>query len=327
MRTINFSFYIISFIILFTSCSSNNNSDLRQTNLKGNVKSVEELLYNATEKDGDITKGEQINLKYTSYNRDGNLIKFFDKQSDINIIFRYDSKGNKIEEKDYYTSKGNLKSKVSIKNNSDGKKIEESYFNPQGGLYAKNIFRYDSKGNKIEVIESNSEESPSSKDLFKYNDKGYLIEELHYNSEGNLSTRYTYKYDINNLIESNWYKGDGKLDMKIINKYDSKGNKIEDKTYDSKGNITSTETFIYNDNRKIIERKNKDFIDSIYLKYIYKYDSIGNIIEKTLYNLNGVIELKWNYKYEYDKIGNWIKMISLRNDIPFEITERKIIYY
>lgn len=67
----------------------------------------------------------------------------------------------------------------------------------------------------------------------------------------------------------------------------------------------------------------------------YKYDEKGNIIEMTLRNYDGSIISRETYSYEFDKIGNWVKMVSslvvfedgeLKNE-PIEVTYRTITYY
>ncbi|HUE80869.1 MAG TPA: tetratricopeptide repeat protein [Pyrinomonadaceae bacterium] len=67
----------------------------------------------------------------------------------------------------------------------------------------------------------------------------------------------------------------------------------------------------------------------------YKYDEKGNIIEMTLRSNDGTIVSRETYTYEFDKIGNWVKMVSslvlfedgkLKSE-PVEVTYRSIAYY
>ncbi len=67
----------------------------------------------------------------------------------------------------------------------------------------------------------------------------------------------------------------------------------------------------------------------------YKYDEKGNIIEMTLRSNDGTIVSRETYTYEFDKIGNWVKMVSslvlfedgeLKRE-PVEVTYRTIAYY
>ena len=78
---------------------------IKKEYLKGKVKSIEEFTFNSVEKSGEIQKG--------------NLLS--------NLIYDYDSEGNKIEEREYTTLKL---------------------------LSNKKRYLYDDKGNNIELRES-----------------------------------------------------------------------------------------------------------------------------------------------------------------------------
>ena len=137
---------------------------------------------------------------------------------------------------------------------------------------------------------------------FKYDEKGNEIERNSYISDGSLYYKYTYKYDEKgNEIEENIYSSDGSLSIKYISKYDEKGNKIEYNSYNSDGSLLS--------------------------KYTYKYDEKGNEIEYNSYNSDGSIDEEETYKYELDKLDNWIKKVSFKNDKPLEVIEWLIEYY
>ena len=90
---------------------------------------------------------------------------------------------------------------------------------------------------------------------------------------------------------------------KTIYKFNNKGNLIESNRYDSKGNFS--------------------------WKYNYKYDNRGNKIYECSSNSIGenYIDYPYKFTYEFDDIGNWIKKIEYRNNIPSIIYERDIEYY
>ena len=64
-------------------------------------------------------------------------------------IYKYDSRGNKIEEADY-NSDGSLDDKTIYKYDLRGNKIEEAKYNSDGPLDRKYTYKYDSRGNMIE---------------------------------------------------------------------------------------------------------------------------------------------------------------------------------
>jgi hypothetical protein len=93
----------------------------------------------------------------------------------------------------------------------------------------------------------------------------------------------------------------GRLKRKNTYKYDDKGNEIEKNFYNSSGSLGNKST--------------------------YKYDDKGNLIEENSYYSDGSLESKETYMYEFDKMGNWIKRVSFKEDKPDVITERVIEYY
>jgi hypothetical protein len=200
--------------------------------------------------------------------------------------------------------KKNLYAKYTNKYDDKGNKIEKSLYNRAGSLDSKETYKYDydDKGNKIKVNIYDAEGDLSLwsvKCTNKYDDKGNLIEQNVYNAVSGILYRVeTYKYDDKGyMIEKN-------IGDKCTNKYDDKGNLIEQNVYNVDGTLDD--------------------------KYTYKYDDKGNEIERNFYNGNadGVsFVIQRTYKYEFDKNKNWIKKISLDNQSPENIEERKYEYY
>ena len=83
-------------------------------------------------------------------------------------------------------------------------------------------------------------------------------------------------------------------------KYDDKGNQIEDAYYDKDGKLR--------------------------WKYKAKFDDKGNLIEMELYE-DGEFVYTETYELEYDSKDNWIKKITYKDDKPTFISEREIEYY
>lgn len=242
------------------------------------------------------------------------------------LIFKYDNKGNKIEEK-WYQIGGFLES--SSKYDDNGKQLDYGSFGINSNLSPK-PFKYDDHGNMI-MIDVNSENTDNKRwhnlagvleRRFKFDIYGNQIEwDLYRLLDGSLRSKHNYKYnDQGYLIEENAYESDGSLNFKNTCKYDDKGNKIENYYYSSANVIESICTFKYNDNGSMIEKKLCNSKGGIICKWIFKYDRKGNLI-KTKYHSND------KYKYEYDKIGNWFKLTAFEDGVLNFIIERKIEYY
>lgn len=106
-----------------------------------------------------------------------------------------------------------------------------------------------------------------------------------------VDTSTTYKYnDQDIVIQKTEYFEDGKISS--ITNYNEDGNILKVK-YFGKGRVTD--------------------------KDIYVYDDIGNLIEKSTYDIRGI--LAYGNKYEYDVKGNKIKELLLSEDEIVSKTE------
>lgn len=241
----------------------------------------------------------------------------------------------------------NLKGKVKSLTEINYKAVVMTGEIQTGDIIDKTIYSFNDKGNKIEEniyrADGSLDASGSGKYNYKYDDKGNMIEENYYrsyydkSSNGWISSpnyeKNIYKYDNKgNMIEENLYdEPKGSLFAKYICKYDDKGNNIEDDYYmyingDSLKSIFHI--FKYDDKENIIEHNEYQADGSLYYKFIYNYDNIGNKIEEKcyIYTISPSLDYNYYYKYVYDKTGNWIKKTTFENDIPEKITEREIKY-
>ena len=172
---------ILSVLRLVSCKQSEKKNDLTEENLKGKVKSIKEITYEAVEKFGQIEKG---NVLYC-----------------LSYFTIYNEKGNKIE-KNHYEFDGRLDYKVTYKYDENGNKIEKNDYDSDGSLDSKTTYKYDEKGNIIEINNYNSDGSLYSKHTYKYDEKGNIIEINNYNSDGRLKNTYTYKYEYDK--NNNW---------------------------------------------------------------------------------------------------------------------------
>ncbi len=214
--------------------------------------------------------------------------------------------------------KSKLKEKQYSKYNDRGNKIEESDYRSDGSLWQHCIYKYNAKGDKIENNEYEPDGSLSGKVIYKYDDRGNLIDESDYHSDGSLMMRTIRKYDDKgNASEMSAYNADGSLSDKWIDKYDEKGNTIESTRYLFVFSLTYDTPYRIDDQGKLSS------------KWINKYDEGGNLIESQRYDPEkGIIDIIYTFRYDkFDKAGNWQIKIVFKNNIPTDITERKIEYY
>lgn len=118
----------------------NKKTDVEKAGLKGKVKSVHHIIYEAIEKFGEITKGEEV--EYSSFSNDSNVSNVFD------------DKGNMIEDNNY-NSDGSLITKWISKYDDKGNMIESNEYNSDGSFSCKYTYKYefDSHDNWVKQIE------------------------------------------------------------------------------------------------------------------------------------------------------------------------------
>lgn len=299
-------------LLAIPSCnSSKKENDWDKNDIKGKVKSITEISYEAKDRFGKI---EKISRK-----RKYDFIYDYQK--------KYDIEGYMIENKEF-NSDGSLKSKIIYKYDDMGKLIEGNENNSDGSFLKCYINIYNDKGVIIETNYYNTIGNIETKYTYKYDKRGNKIETNEYNSDGNIETKYIYKYDDKgNKVEENKYNSDGILKTKYIFKYDNKGYLLEKNTFYSEGLETITKyDYQFDDIRNKIISKNY-----LYENYSYKvvdiFDKSGNEVETIFYDEYEVITSHYTYEYEFDEQKNWIKKIEFKNQTPTYLLEREIVYF
>ncbi|WP_242084938.1 RHS repeat domain-containing protein [Aestuariivivens sediminis] len=302
-------------------------------NLKGEVHKMVESGYNGDLVDGVVIKKRLLYQDFYSYNHDGFILELRHTNSEI-LLWRdinvFDGNNNRIEEYRY-----------------DG----------DGNLIFKNTYTFNSLGNQIEKIAYNNNEKVEFKIKNTYNDNGDLMT---INRVGSLGQTKVIKKNLYNdeglLTEEIMYNLTGKP-MKIINKYDINGNKIQLELFNSKKKLEEKQMFKYDDNGNLVEHTIFDTPEYLSRKILYSYDNKGNISEKSQYqskgellekdtyefiydNLDNLIEEK-HYKYyigtkestesikysNFDENNNWEEKLIYKNGLLNSIVDRKIEYY
>ncbi len=199
-------------------------------------------------------------------------------------------------------------------------------------------FQYDEKGNKIEDVKHLSADSLEYRNIYKYDEQNHLIEERWLHSDGSLDRLFTYLYDKEGKqISQKGYREDKSLYETILYKYDNKGNKIEMDYYNPADVLFRKDSYKYNDKgyqtewitsafngEQYLKRtyfydkeghKVKEFHydkDGFFVKYLYLYDTKGNLNETREYIRERNQGYKW--KYKYNNQGDIIEEILLKTD-------------
>lgn len=155
----------------------------------------------------------------------------------------------------------------------------------------------------------------SDKHIYLFNESGYIIEDTIYSFDktyGSLIERLINKYDgRGNQIEEYDYYTETNSTIKKIYKYNDKGNQIERDSYSSDTIFIGKETYKYDIKGNQIEWNFDGSDDSLSGKNIYKYNDKGDKIEWDWFS-KGKLYLKYTFKYD-DK-ENLIEVDTYRPD-------------
>lgn len=292
---------IISLSAYLISCG-NDSQNLNEDNLRGNVKSVLTIGYKAEDEFGIISEKEMRTSEFIHYNQSGKRVKrtdeyFGEKQTQIQNLYTYDSKGNLIEWK------------------------SKSLFGDTLKYISK--YTYDDKNYKI-IEEHNDKESGFSyRYEYKYDATGKLIQKVII-QESTLTGKTIFTYIGDNVNEEISYDGNGKLLSKTIYSYENEGKIIRSSKFNANGERGVSSLKILDDVGNLIEYNKYDPYNNFYSNFRDSYDAYGNIITES--NNYGKSSSSRSHEYEYDKQGNWIKDKIKSNDI-YVIEKRTIEYY
>lgn len=280
--------FFLAIVFLMISCSKKEqDNDLSQLNMKGNIESIKEYWHKIDEnnKYKIIENDSSLSLEF-KFNKDGyllfkNLLIYSD--SIETSYYEYDSLNRKNHEIEYtkprYTYYCKFKAKYHYPN--DSVIVKEYYYN-HGMENEKNSIRFD-------TIELNQNEISKIKRYY-YDNKIRYLESFKYDKFKNKTQHVFSSFDSNNNEEI-WY----------INKYD----------YDKNNNMT-----LY----QVIHPKEKH--NNFKVKYFYnKYNDIIKSIKTEYYQ-----QETRTIKYVYDKMNNWILRETFKDDKLILVDTRQIVY-
>ncbi len=319
---------ILTILIFLNSIfvwSQENQSDLNKYFLKGKVKTIHSVIYDANViNDSLVVKGPKKVIKRFFFNNE-TFITF----NEFGLVTEIQD--NAKHEKNTY--------------NDIDKLFITQYLDSNSNIFRKTIYKYD-RTNRLKLeLGYTRENQIDYKLMYKYkNGKITSQVEKYLDDKEKYSTKY--KYDkTRNLIERVEYENDSITSIFKF-KNDSLGRAIKVEEFNSKNVLIKTRTYEYNKNgllTKILILNSKNILIS---KIEYTFDINKNLIEEKetfenystykQYNLMGDEILYVDefikgdikeFEYTYDKNNNWIKKVDYFNGTPIDIVEREIIYY
>lgn len=243
--------------LVLITLSSETYSDIAFKNLKGRVKSINEVFYNVeVSEEGDemlITEGDTTYSQYYIFDEKGQLTAERSIFGTIKCV--YDSKGYRIAE---YTFDGQGYYKtVGYSTGKNGKYSTDIAYNADGSVDGITSYKYNETGSKIERVYKSATSSFVSTTTYSYDENGnativvmkhsYGYEYLDYKSVIEYSNNicrstHTEYAPIDSLKERTVYTCDSMDNYLTQYHYDSKGAEIEgwrntaQYRYDDKGN-------------------------------------------------------------------------------------------
>ena len=163
------------------------------------------------------------------------------------------------------------------------------------------LYRYDSDGNRYEKRSSSWMAGPPKTEDFQYQQEKA--------ADGSWLFKWVPKYDsAGNRIEERVFSGTREPHSRFAYKYDDRGRRVET-TYEAEGSPTK--------------------------RFTYSYDEAGRIRERLEYNGSNTVASRRQRGFEFDSSGNWVKSTTfvLRKkggkeyEEPVEVTHRTITYY
>lgn len=268
-------FYVIACIIFFLACSDGKENDLQKTALKGNIKSIREISYEAWGSADSLIQGGIIDNQgaensYTIYNKKGY----------VTDIYKYDSE-NEIKYKwHFYYDKKQTKQLAA-------KRYEARDFQQDSTYYI-----YDKNGRAKEYVHCNENGEIKRRIIFKYDKKGNRVEERALNGNNLLEKITKCKYKKNKLVEGKNYDSNYKLLILTTYSYNKDGNMQVMTMVDGENKPISRGTYSYNKDgfvkTELLERPG---YTDLLLDYVYTIDDKGNWVQRIMFSENEAFQI------------------------------------
>jgi hypothetical protein len=136
------------------------------------------------------------------------------------------------------------------------------------------------------------------------------------------------EYTGKNLSEVRYYYPDrNTLIRRATIEYDKSGNRKACYFYNSRNLQTGRTQFFYNESNLLDSIKTFDIIGRVTMKFKYEHDAEGHRVSQYQENYSDGDKRLYHFDYEYDKMGNYIQVVFMKDNKPTIYRERQIKYF
>lgn len=271
------------------------NNDVKQYNLKGNVKSITEINYSVAGKfiTFILFNEEGFISEQASFNPDGTLIRKW--------VNTYD-RGNFKLARHCYVGNDSLSYILRYYYNSQGKLACTKLFDPNEYLVSQYSTEYDDSMNVARETFLGEDATYKHLVIHVYDDQNKIKEDIFIDSVRNQTWKQAYQY--NNL---------------------SQVKEIVLKSPDD--SLIKTTRYTYLSNNKVDKATHYNSKEELVSTTDYTYDRMDNIVEIIEFSPDNNSRQNKTYQYSYDEQGNWTLLSESVNHQPGNVITRQIEYY
>lgn len=253
-------------VVLYCSCTSNIKTDLEKAGLKGKIKSIREISYEAFGSADTLVQGEILANKdnancFTTFNEKGFIVSLtnydIDNEKESYWIFYYNKDGDK--------------------------QLSGAFYDRHNYKLDSTHYTYNKKGLPTEYTHYNSDNFVRNKILSSFDRKGNIIEEKVINPDNSIESISRFKYHKNLLVEGKVFDKNNKLKTTSTYTYDKKGNMTSMTLFGSDGMYISKGVYTYYaEGYPNTEHISRPGYTDLVLNYIYTLDHNGNWVERIM---------------------------------------------
>lgn len=163
---------------------------------------------------------------------------------------------------------------------------------------------------------------------FKHNKHRLMDETVHYRGDKTLKEIRAYRYDdYGGLVQIRLYGKDKYMINKTLYKLDREGNVLEMKQSDNNKKSLSSRKFAYDVNNNCISTMIFNPSKKLVMTLVSAFDKNNNLIKNTTLDINRKPSTSSTYTYKFDDLGNWIERTETKNGKPYIITVRDFTFY
>ena len=280
-------------------------SDLREQNLQGKVKSVEEWEYG----DFEVIAGKGV---------------YIDEGTEVvsHHLSQFNRRGN-LEEEKTFDSEGRMIGKSKYKYSEVGDLMEAAEYNEKGKCFGRNVYTYNSYRQFATLTVFRSDGGIET-GIYHYGPNRRLDSIVW--SGGGTDKKEVYRYDEKQQLAEKQLFDRGKQKEKSEFRYDGQGRIIEETNTTADGKRHKTLS-TYDNTGRLQSVTQQDENGRQESRTCWEYDQYGNILVETWYNEENIRNVRSTCEYTYDAQGNWTQQIWFDDGKPFSVTRRKITYY